>query len=69
MALGLIKDQADSNQPFKTGSQFVYPISKNIPNGETIQAIEETLSSKNPRSFRSVAEMKVYLKQMAETDE
>ena len=65
----ILREAVVSAKKLKPAAKQPFPVSKNIPNAETIRAIEEAMTSKNLRSFKSVAEMKVYLKQSVEADE
>ncbi|MDI9409588.1 MAG: hypothetical protein QM523_10145 [Candidatus Pacebacteria bacterium] len=69
MAQTLLKDRDVPVRHSARADRDIYPISKNIPNAETIKAIEETLASKNRYSFNSVAEMNEFLKRAVLEDE
>ncbi|MDI9409586.1 MAG: hypothetical protein QM523_10135 [Candidatus Pacebacteria bacterium] len=69
MTQSSVSNLTDGKDRAKKIAKPDYPISKNIPNAETIKAIEETLASKNLRSFNSVAEMKAFLKRAVLADE
>ncbi|MCX8502221.1 MAG: hypothetical protein ORO03_11130, partial [Alphaproteobacteria bacterium] len=61
MTQTLLKEPVVSARKLHLASNQHSPISQKIPNAETVRAIEETMASKNLRSFTSVADIKNYL--------